>query len=163
PWSRSRSATSPPTSTSAKSRRRTSYWRKSSHRSTLSLLRSSAAPSLSCAPPRRTRSRVPRSQSMAAGPHNSSEKEHRRQSSHLPEGIMVHLNRKKVIGLSLCLGAVAVVAAGWTYAHSAETSTDNAYIRGDVTSLAPKVAGYVTSVEVQDNQAVRAGDVLFRI
>src|SRR5262249_40069308 len=99
----------------------------------------------------------------AAGPHNSSEKEHRRQSSHLPEGIMVHLNRKKVIGLSLCLGAVAVVAAGWTYAHSGETSTDNAYIRGDGTSLAPKVAGYVTSVDVQDNQAVRAGDILFRI
>src|SRR5690349_4267651 len=32
-----------------------------------------------------------------------------------------------------------------------------------MTSLAPKVAGYVTAVEVQDNQAVRAGDVLFRI
>ena len=30
-------------------------------------------------------------------------------------------------------------------------------------SLAPKVAGYVTAVEVEDNQAVRAGDVLFRI
>jgi membrane fusion protein (multidrug efflux system) len=32
-----------------------------------------------------------------------------------------------------------------------------------MTSLAPKVAGYVTAVEVQDNQTVRAGDVLFRI
>ncbi|MBR0742140.1 HlyD family secretion protein [Bradyrhizobium liaoningense] len=75
---------------------------------------------------------------------------------------MVHLN-KRAIGVSLCLAAVAVVAAGWTYARSGETSTDNAYIRGDVTSLAPKVAGYVTAVEIQDNQAVRAGDVLFRI
>jgi membrane fusion protein, multidrug efflux system len=76
---------------------------------------------------------------------------------------MAHLNRNKTIGLLLCLGAVAVVAAGWTYAQSGETSTDNAYVRGDVTSLAPKVAGYVTVVEVQDNQTVRAGDVLFRI
>ncbi|MCP3373009.1 HlyD family secretion protein [Bradyrhizobium cajani] len=75
---------------------------------------------------------------------------------------MVHLN-KRAIGLSLCLASVAVVAAGFTYAQSGETSTDNAYIRGDVTSLAPKVAGYVTAVEIQDNQAVRAGDVLFRI
>ncbi|MFK4511440.1 HlyD family secretion protein [Bradyrhizobium daqingense] len=75
---------------------------------------------------------------------------------------MVHLN-KKAIGLSLCLASVAVVAAGFTYARSGETSTDNAYIRGDVTSLAPKVAGYVTAVEVQDNQTVNAGDVLFRI
>ena len=71
---------------------------------------------------------------------------------------------KKMIGLLLCLGAVVVVAAGWAWARSnGETSTDNAYVRGDVTSLAPKVAGYVTAVEVEDNQTVRAGDVLFRI
>ena len=71
---------------------------------------------------------------------------------------------KKAIGLLLCLGAVVVVAAGWARAHSnGETSTDNAYLRGDVTSLAPKVAGYVTAVEIEDNQAVRTGDVLFRI
>jgi len=76
---------------------------------------------------------------------------------------MAHPNKKKVVGLLLCLGSVMTVVAGWTYAHSGETSTDNAYIRGDVTSLAPKVAGYVTAVEVQDNQAVRVGDVLFRI
>jgi len=55
------------------------------------------------------------------------------------------------------------VAGGWAYAHSGETSTDNAYVRGDVTSLAPKVLGYVTAVEVQDNQTVQVGDVLFRI
>nr|WP_289624406.1 HlyD family secretion protein [Sinorhizobium sp. 7-81] len=64
----------------------------------------------------------------------------------------------------LCLGAVIVVAAGWAQARSSgEISTDNAYVRGDVTSLAPKVAGYVTAVEVEDNQTVRAGDILFRI
>ena len=77
---------------------------------------------------------------------------------------MISPSRKKAIGLLLCLGAVVVVAAGWTWAHSNdEASTDNAYVRGDVTSLAPKVAGYVTTVEVEDNQTVRAGDVLFRI
>ncbi|WP_247838205.1 HlyD family secretion protein [Bradyrhizobium sp. 200] len=67
------------------------------------------------------------------------------------------------MGLVLCLSAVAVVAGGWAYSHSGKTSTDNAYVRGDMTSLAPKVAGYVTSVEVEDNQIVRTGDVLFRI
>jgi membrane fusion protein (multidrug efflux system) len=76
---------------------------------------------------------------------------------------VAHPNKKKVIGLLLCLGSVVTMLAGWTYAHSGETSTDNAYIRGDVTSLAPKVAGYVTAVEVRDNQAVHKGDVLFRI
>ncbi|MCV9967601.1 HlyD family secretion protein [Pararhizobium sp. BT-229] len=77
---------------------------------------------------------------------------------------MVQANKKKVLGLLLCLGAVVVVAAGWAWTRSSSTmSTDNAYIRGDVTSLAPKVAGYVMAVEVEDNQTVLAGDVLFRI
>lgn len=43
------------------------------------------------------------------------------------------------------------------------TSTDNAYVRGDVTPLSPKIAGYVLEVAVKDNQQVRAGDILFRI
>ncbi|MDQ2634249.1 MAG: HlyD family secretion protein, partial [Pseudomonadota bacterium] len=50
--------------------------------------------------------------------------------------------KKKIIGLVLCLGAVVIVAAAWARSHD-EASTDNAYIRGDVTSLASKVAGYV--------------------
>ncbi|NQD91464.1 HlyD family secretion protein [Pseudomonas sp. CrR25] len=73
-------------------------------------------------------------------------------------------NKRKLLGMLLCVSAVVVVAVGWTQAFtSGQTSTDNAYVRGDVTSLAAKVAGYVTAVEVKDNQAVRAGDVLFRI
>ena len=77
---------------------------------------------------------------------------------------MAQLSKKKLAGLVLCLGAVVVVTAGWSYARTiGQTSTDNAYIRGDVTSLAPKVAGYVTAVDIEDNQTVRAGDVLFRI
>lgn len=77
---------------------------------------------------------------------------------------MAQLNKKKIVGLLLCLGALVIVTAGWAWARSSgETSTDNAYVRGDVTSLAPKVAGYVTAVEVEDNQPVRTGDVLFRI
>jgi membrane fusion protein (multidrug efflux system) len=70
----------------------------------------------------------------------------------------------KITGLTLCLSAVVVAAGGWAWARSSgEMSTGNAYIRGDVTSLAPKVGGYVTMVEVKDNQSVRAGDILFRI
>src|SRR3954463_11742622 len=76
---------------------------------------------------------------------------------------MLSAGGKKLVGLVLLLGAVVVIAAGWTWVHSSGEATDNAYIRGDVTSLAPKVAGYVTTVEVADNQTVRTGDVLFRI
>ena len=72
--------------------------------------------------------------------------------------------KKKMVGMLLCLSAVMAVAGGWVGVRSSGgTVTDNAYVRGDVTSLAPKVAGYVTAVEVEDNQTVRAGDVLFRI
>lgn len=77
---------------------------------------------------------------------------------------MAKLNKTRMIGLLMCFGAVVAVAGGWAWAGSrGDTSTDNAYVRGDATSLAPKVAGYVTAVEVSDNQSVRAGDVLFRI
>jgi membrane fusion protein (multidrug efflux system) len=77
---------------------------------------------------------------------------------------MAGLNKRKMVGLLLCLCAVAAVAGGWAKVRSSgAASTDNAYVRGDVTALAPKVAGYVTAVEVEDNQTVRVGDVLFRI
>ncbi|AOE85224.1 HlyD family secretion protein [Pseudomonas sp. TCU-HL1] len=73
-------------------------------------------------------------------------------------------SNRKMVGILLCVSAVVVVAAGWAVAFSSgTTSTDNAYVRGDVTSLAAKVGGYVTALEVKDNQSVRAGDVLFRI
>src|SRR5262245_52190735 len=76
---------------------------------------------------------------------------------------MVKLSRKKAVGLLLCLGAL-VAAGGWVWAGQGEdAATDNAYVRGDVTSLAAKVAGYVTAVDVEDNESVRAGDILFRI
>jgi len=77
---------------------------------------------------------------------------------------MAKPDNTKIAGLLLCLGAVLLVTAGWAWSRpDGEASTDNAYVRGDVTALAPKVGGYVTAVEVEDNQAVRAGDVLFRI
>jgi multidrug resistance efflux pump len=42
-------------------------------------------------------------------------------------------------------------------------TTDNAYVRGQTTVIAPQVNGYVTQVLVQDFQQVRAGDPLVRI
>jgi membrane fusion protein, multidrug efflux system len=71
--------------------------------------------------------------------------------------------RRKIVGIALCALAFTSIAAGWLLFRNGPITTDNAYVRGDVTSLAPKVSGYVTAVEVQDNQHVQAGDVLFRI
>jgi membrane fusion protein (multidrug efflux system) len=52
---------------------------------------------------------------------------------------------------------------GWWAAARDHASTDNAYVRGDVTAIGPKVAGYVAAVHVGDNQIVEAGTVLVSI
>ncbi len=80
-----------------------------------------------------------------------------------PSSSAVPRRKRKVAGVLLCAVAAVVAGGGVLLFGDGGVSTDNAYVRGDVTSLAAKVAGYVTAVEVQDNQPVRSGDVLFRI
>ncbi len=41
--------------------------------------------------------------------------------------------------------------------------TDNAYVRGQVTTIAPQLSGYVVKVMAQDFQTVRAGQPLFEV
>ncbi len=48
----------------------------------------------------------------------------------------------------------------WLVAGRYEITTDNAYIRADIATIAPKVQGYVEEVHVTDNQAVKQGDLL---
>ncbi len=50
----------------------------------------------------------------------------------------------------------------WTVGRFIET-TDDAYVGGDVTVIAPKVAGFIADVAVGDNQAVHAGDLLVKL
>src|SRR5262245_270531 len=69
----------------------------------------------------------------------------------------------------LALALLASTAAGgyfgydyWTNGRFLE-STDNATVKADHTAIAPKVPGYIGDVLVQDNQPVKAGQVLARI
>src|SRR6185503_16171939 len=48
----------------------------------------------------------------------------------------------------------------WLLNGRFEIKTDNAFIRSDITRVTPKVQGYVTAIHVQDNQAVKKGDLL---
>jgi membrane fusion protein (multidrug efflux system) len=74
------------------------------------------------------------------------------------------LPKRKAAGALLLIAALLLLAGGLAWADADEAaSTDNAYVRGDITSLAPKVAGYVIAVAVADNQTVKAGELLFRI
>jgi membrane fusion protein, multidrug efflux system len=65
-------------------------------------------------------------------------------------------------------GLVAIAAVGW-YGYDYWTvgrfhvSTDDAYVQADSVTIAPKVSGYLSEVLVQDNETVKAGQVLARI
>jgi multidrug resistance efflux pump len=62
----------------------------------------------------------------------------------------------------LALAGIAAVLAAWRVGpfDTPAQSTDNAYVRGRVTIIAPQVSGYVTRVLVRDFAAVRAGQPL---
>jgi membrane fusion protein (multidrug efflux system) len=74
-------------------------------------------------------------------------------------------NRKRVLmGVALAV----LTGVGWTgfnYVTAGRymVSTDDAYVKADATTLAAKVAGYVSAIEVNDNTYVHTGDVIARI
>ena len=74
------------------------------------------------------------------------------------------LRSRLLIGAAtLILIAGAVYGGRWLLVGRFLETTDNAYLQADNAVVAPKVAGYVTTVEVEDNQTVTAGQVLARI
>jgi len=71
--------------------------------------------------------------------------------------------------LLLAGAAVAALSGavwyGWDYWTVGRflVSTDDAYVKADNTTIAPKVSGYLSAVLVGDNERVKAGQVLARI
>ena len=63
---------------------------------------------------------------------------------------------------AIALAALFAVwkGADWWTTGRFEVTTDNAYIRADITTVSSKIQGYVDTVAVKDNQAVTAGDLL---
>jgi multidrug resistance efflux pump len=65
---------------------------------------------------------------------------------------------------ALAIAGSGAILAGWGLSPlDAGPSTDNAYVRGRTTVIAPQVSGYVTEVAVKDYQNVVAGQVLARV
>ena len=72
--------------------------------------------------------------------------------------------RKTRIAVAMAAGALVVAAAiGYAVLSAGKVSTDDAYTDGRAITVAPHVAGYVSALEVTDNQFVHQGQILVRI
>jgi membrane fusion protein (multidrug efflux system) len=56
-----------------------------------------------------------------------------------------------------------VIVSLWYFVFYGKESTDNAYIKGNITLLSPKVTGYITQIHFADNQGVKNAAPLFSI
>ena len=74
------------------------------------------------------------------------------------------MTRTRRIGIIVVSIAAAVILAA-LYARHAERypSTDDAYVDADVVGIVVQVAGPIVNRPIEDNQAVKAGDLLFEI
>jgi membrane fusion protein (multidrug efflux system) len=73
--------------------------------------------------------------------------------------------KKSLTALVIAALAIVSIVYLWPVVHLAftTTSTDDAYVNGHVTFVAPRVSGQVLEVLVDDNQRVKKGDVLVRL
>ncbi|MDE2577480.1 MAG: HlyD family secretion protein [Hyphomicrobiales bacterium] len=74
--------------------------------------------------------------------------------------------RRRLILVAVLLAAVgAALFYGWRWWTVGRfmVSTDDAYVKADVTIISAKIAGYIADAPVADNQVVKAGDVLVQI
>jgi membrane fusion protein (multidrug efflux system) len=92
----------------------------------------------------------------------------------LPPAIEITLdapkNKPRRLRKLLLIGASILALAGTAYLGSEywtvwrfQVSTDDAYVKADNTTIAPKVSGYLGDVLVGDNEQVKAGQVLAKI
>jgi membrane fusion protein (multidrug efflux system) len=73
--------------------------------------------------------------------------------------------RKKFLPVAGVVAALAAAGFGgdWLLNGGFEIRSDNAQISADITRVTPKVQGYVTAVHVDENQPVKAGDLLISL
>lgn len=66
-----------------------------------------------------------------------------------------------IAGAVLLIGII-VGLRYWLYARAHE-STDDAFIDGHIIQISPKASGYISKIYIDDNQQVKAGDLLVEI
>jgi membrane fusion protein (multidrug efflux system) len=82
----------------------------------------------------------------------------------LAEAAPARGSRLRQIALMVSVPLLLVAGTSWYYlANEHYVSTDNAYVHQDKVSVSPQITGELVSVNVHENQQVKAGDLLFRI
>src|SRR5258708_17863647 len=69
---------------------------------------------------------------------------------------------RKIVTVIIVAGAVLITLYVWGIIER-HPRTDDATARANVVGIAPRVSGQILKLNVQDNQAVKEGDVLFEI
>src|SRR5260370_42095012 len=74
------------------------------------------------------------------------------------------MRRGRLIGLTAAVSLIALIYGGYVWWESRKhVATDDAYVEGNVVVISAKVAGHVAPLHVDDNRAVKTGDLLLRI
>ena len=68
--------------------------------------------------------------------------------------------KAKLMKIFSVIMIIIVVVGGYWFFHRYEVSTDNAVIEGRNVVISPKVAGYVKTLNITDNQVDTKGQVL---
>jgi membrane fusion protein (multidrug efflux system) len=71
-------------------------------------------------------------------------------------------HKHAIIGLLIVAGTVASIYFYFRY-ERLHPNTDNAYVNAKLVNVAPKVTGYLQTLNIKNNQIVHKGDVLFTI
>ncbi|MBL8547674.1 MAG: HlyD family secretion protein [Hyphomonadaceae bacterium] len=68
-----------------------------------------------------------------------------------------------IVGGALFFVLVAIWGGNWFFVGRHMVTTDNAYVRADISLISPQIEGYVRAIPVAENQSVHAGDILVEI
>ena len=80
----------------------------------------------------------------------------------MPEGLKNN-NKLKIYVIVAVLTLLIATGGGYYYMTRGQVSTDDAFVDGHIFSVTPRVAGYVISVDVDDNQEVLEGSPLLSL
>jgi len=69
---------------------------------------------------------------------------------------------RKIVALVVVVGAILITLYVWGIVER-HPRTDDAAARANIVGIAPRVSGQILNLNVQDNQLVKKGDVLFEI